>query len=225
MVESLAVVTGAGQGFGRALSEVLEESGYTVLALSRSAMRGVRGRRRTIRWDVADAVPEEVLEALGGRPVDLLVNNAGRGASGSQLATVDVDGVVAAFDVNVLGPLRLTAVLLPALLSASRRRLLTCPRGQDRWRHRRPGCSQGLIPVTPTALKAAQNMLTVSMANEFAGRIRFWAVHPGSLRTAMGRPDAATEPGLAARQLLDRLADPDPRSPRFVSLLDDDLDW
>jgi NAD(P)-dependent dehydrogenase (short-subunit alcohol dehydrogenase family) len=34
--------------------------------------------------------------------------------------------------------------------------------------------------------KAAQNMLTVALAQELAGRVRCWAVHPGSLATAMG---------------------------------------
>lgn len=73
--------------------------------------------------------------------------------------------------------------------------------------------------------KAAQNMLVVSLSQEYRGTLRCLAVHPGSLSTSRGRPGANKSPKTAAKQLRKRLEETDRKSPRFVSLDGDDLDW
>ena len=68
-------------------------------------------------------------------------------------------------------------------------------------------------------------MLTVSLAQDLAGQVRCWAVHPGKLATGMGRADAVKPPRAAARELLELLESDERRSPRFVSLGAPDLGW
>ena len=73
--------------------------------------------------------------------------------------------------------------------------------------------------------KAAQNMLVASLAQEFGSTVRCWAVHPGTLSTARGRPGADKSPDDAAQQLRAELDSPTAESPRFLSLGAADLEW
>jgi NAD(P)-dependent dehydrogenase (short-subunit alcohol dehydrogenase family) len=73
--------------------------------------------------------------------------------------------------------------------------------------------------------KAAQNMATICLANEFGPAIRVWALHPGVLATTMGQKDASGDVQQAARRLLTMADDPDLTSPRYRSLDGDDLPW
>ncbi|WP_043514953.1 MULTISPECIES: SDR family NAD(P)-dependent oxidoreductase [unclassified Actinoplanes] len=223
----LAVVTGAARGFGAALSERLAAGGWDVVACVRDAGAAAgRGRVRVVRHDVRDPVGEELLAAVGERAVDVLVNNAGIGAPGRPLAETDPATILAAVDVNVAGPLRLAQALAPRLLQArdplivnvsSRLGSLTAQAAGVFAAHR--------TSYAYRISKAAQNMLTVALAQEFAGRIRCWAVHPGALTTAMGGRDAATDPVDAAERLAALLDRHDQTSPRYFSLDGPELTW
>ena len=77
-----AIVTGAGTGFGLALTRALAERGATVIAGARDAARlraavadlpGVR----PVPGDVNDPAARAALVAAAGGRVDLLVHNAG----------------------------------------------------------------------------------------------------------------------------------------------------
>ncbi len=88
MAEQLALVTGASSGIGAALARLLAERGYDVALVARRAERltalaGELSQRHgcTALPIVADlSLPDAhlpIIAALAGRPVDLLVNNAG----------------------------------------------------------------------------------------------------------------------------------------------------
>lgn len=74
--------------------------------------------------------------------------------------------------------------------------------------------------------KAALNMLTLSLHEEFGGQLDVWSVHPGIVKTDMGRTGAAKDPVAAARELLSEMTSqssggPSARSgqgPRFLDL-------
>lgn len=229
-MRGLAVVTGTSRGFGRACTEELVAADWTVVALVRTAedADGWRGRRgvEAVVHDVRSHDLRVLLDAVGGRPVDALVNNAAQGAPRAGLEDLDADSVVAAAEVNVAAPLRLVQGLLPSLLAApapvvvnvsSRLGSMTAQARGD-YAHLSTSYAYRIS-------KAAQNMLTVALAHELQGRVRCWAVHPGALATTMGQADAATSPADAARQLRELLASTDPTSPRFCSLGAADLDW
>lgn len=229
-MKKLAVVTGANRGLGRSLVQEFSESGWNVIAITRSpeVLKAGAGSTDvvTVRQDVRFEPVPELGEALNGRPVDLLINNAAQGAPHAELGTIRADGVLNAVDVNVAGPLRLVQFLLPNLLDApdpiiinvsSRLGSLAAQANRD---------FSGLSTSYAYKIsKAAQNMLTVSLAQDLHGRIRCWAVHPGKLATAMGQTDASKDPRSAARQMRELVDSGDRTSPRFCSLGEQDLHW
>lgn len=117
-----AVVTGASSGIGAATARRLAAHGFRVVCAARRAERvealaaeldGV-----AVACDVtADADVARLAEAAGPR-VAVLVNNAGGALGLEPVAAADVDLWQRMYDTNVLGTLRVTKALLPALVAA-----------------------------------------------------------------------------------------------------------
>ena len=122
---TVAVVTGAGTGIGRAISHALVESGARVhmwgrrLEVLRDAARGLDSDRVCIAGcDVSDRaqVREASSRALGHWDgVDLLVNNAGINTNPRSIADVDPADWDRTVDINLTGVFNVTRSLLPAL--------------------------------------------------------------------------------------------------------------
>lgn len=120
-----AVITGASSGLGRALALDLAAAGAEVIGTVRTAADADRlrhsgaGRITPMLLDVRDGVGlsrlgRDVAAILGDRPLDALVNNAGVVVAGP-LEEVDLDRVREALEVNVIGALATTRMLLPYL--------------------------------------------------------------------------------------------------------------
>ncbi|ALE06857.1 short-chain dehydrogenase [Arthrobacter sp. ERGS1:01] len=229
-MKRLVVVTGAARGWGKALVDEFSASGWVVVAASRSQPDPLAwtspGMVETVMHDVRADDFHELHAVIGERPVDLLINNAAQGAEHQGLGSISTDGVMNAVDVNVGGPLRLVQALLPNLLAASEPIIINVTsRLGSVSAQARDDFSDLSTSYAYKISKAAQNMLTISLAQELQGRIRAWAVHPGKLSTGMGQPDASKDPRLAARQLRELVDSGDPTSPRFCSLGETDLAW
>ncbi|WP_314215850.1 SDR family NAD(P)-dependent oxidoreductase [Pseudarthrobacter equi] len=226
----LAVVTGANRGLGYATFRELAEHGWDVLALTRTSAEPAGGSWPAgvvpVLHDVRTEPAGQMEEAVDGRPVDLLVNNAAQGAPHGKLGAIEADGILNAVDVNVAGPLRLTQFLLPNLLAAADPVIVNVSSRLGSVSAQANGDFADLsTSYAYKVSKAAQNMLTVSLAQELQGRVRCWAVHPGKLATAMGQSDASKSPANAARQLRELVDSGSRTSPRFCSLGGNDLAW
>ena len=128
----VALITGASSGIGRALasaaarrgiSAVLSGRDHAALAeVAREAeahgrARGTSVRMVTVAGDVTDEPHRRALVATADREfgrLDLLVNNAGRGYY-VRIRDVDAVELAGLFALNVLAPLQLTQLALPAL--------------------------------------------------------------------------------------------------------------
>lgn len=228
-VSRLAVVTGTSRGLGRATVIELCGRGWEVIAVSRAASGAspLPARATELVTDIGTGGGvEAIARTVDGRPLDLLVNNAASGAPMVDLARVDPGDLAAVFDVNVGAPFRLIQRLLPDLqrapdaliLNVSSRLASLAAQADGRFTH--------LPSSYPYRIsKAALNMLTVCVANELAGRVRCWAVHPGALMTDMGLADAAKPAEQAAQELVDVVERNDASSLRFLALGSEDLAW
>ena len=113
------LITGAASGIGQAAAAKLREQGARVVGidLKDDPERDIVGCDVTDADAVARAVPEAI-ERLGG--LDVLINNAGLGLPQSAGEAPDPEALKV-IGVNLIGPWRVTAAALPALLESPQR--------------------------------------------------------------------------------------------------------
>lgn len=132
----LAVVTGANSGVGRETARRLAAAGAEVVLAVRTPAKGAEaardmvGRPHVEELDLAglasvEAFAERMLTA--GRPIDLLINNAGVMAVPTRKTTAD--GFELQIGTNYLGHFALTARLLPLLIAAPAPRVTSLSSG------------------------------------------------------------------------------------------------
>ncbi|MEP6598706.1 MAG: SDR family NAD(P)-dependent oxidoreductase [Actinomycetota bacterium] len=115
----IAVVTGASSGIGAATARRLAAEGFEVVAAARRRHRldelaGTSPRIRAVTLDVTDPRSVSAL-AASLDDVAVLVNNAGGAIGTEPIEAADPVDWQAMYDTNVLGVLRVTQALLPAL--------------------------------------------------------------------------------------------------------------
>ena len=183
-----ALITGASRGLGRALADGLAAAGYSLvidgrdagtLGLAASAIRAGKPGAEVIAvpGDVTDAAHRSALRQAAGGRLDLLVNNAGTlgAAPLPALADYPLGELRAAFEANVLAPVALVQLFLPALRERGGAVLnITSDAAVE------PYSGWGGYGAVKAALEQASNVLA---AEEPA--IRVWWVDPGDLRTDM----------------------------------------
>jgi NAD(P)-dependent dehydrogenase (short-subunit alcohol dehydrogenase family) len=199
---SLALVTGANRGIGLALVQALLKRGSHVIGACRIASPALAQSGAEV-VDGIDVTSEEgvakLAQAVGDRKLDLLVNNAGILLWGDQLSGIDFDGVLKQFEVNALGPLRVTAALRTRLAKGGKVALITSRMGSID-----DNGSGGAYGYRMS--KAALNMAGKSLAVDLKpAEVAVAILHPGMVKTDMVGEHGQIEPADAAKGLLARI--------------------
>jgi len=143
---SIALVTGASSGIGKATAERLATAGYKVYGTSR---RGVQTGQRSFAMlpldvtsdDSVDATVNELIR-LEGR-IDLLVNSAGFGVAPAAAEESSIEQARSIFDTNFFGIIRMTRAVVPYMRKQGDGRILNI------------GSVLGFLPMPYGALYAA----------------------------------------------------------------------
>ncbi|QMU70233.1 SDR family NAD(P)-dependent oxidoreductase [Streptacidiphilus sp. P02-A3a] len=204
---SIALVTGASSGIGRAVALRLARDGFEVLVHGRDAGRGAAVVEEIVknggsaRFLAADLTDLEALARLAqeAAQADVLVNNAGFSWFGptDQLPAETFDAL---FTANVRSAYYLTAALAPEMAERGKGSIINL------------GSMAGQIGLAGgaaySATKAALAALTRAWAAEFSPRgVRVNTISPGPAHT--GGADPANITALGATTLLDRAAQPE----------------
>jgi NAD(P)-dependent dehydrogenase (short-subunit alcohol dehydrogenase family) len=195
-----ALVTGANRGIGLELCRQLKARGDQVIAVCRRSSKALDalGIRVEAGIDVGD---EAAVAALGkrieGSKLDLLVNNAGI-LEGTTLDQLDFQSIRRQMEVNALGPLRVTAALLPLLGEGSKIAIITSRMGSI-------GDNSSGSQYGYRMSKAAVNAAGVSLALDLRARgVAVAIIHPGMVRTEM-TGGHGIEPAESVRGILARI--------------------
>jgi len=223
---TLALVTGANKGIGRAVAGRFAELGMTVLVGARDLSKGAAvaaeigaagGKAYPVGLDVTDQRGvAAAAEEIGGRfgRLDVLVNNAGIAGDleAQSPGSVRLDGARAVFETNLFGVVTVIEAMLPLLRRSSAARIVNVSSGTSsmtwttdatHYLSRMPASLA--YPVS----KAALNMLTVQYAKALSGEgILVNAVAPGACDTdfARGLPFQPTRTAADGAAIVVRLA-------------------
>jgi NAD(P)-dependent dehydrogenase (short-subunit alcohol dehydrogenase family) len=122
-----ALITGAGNGLGRAIAHTLAEAGARTILVGRNAEKLAAVEAEigpAARAEVADTADETSVTALAGRvaheEVSIVINNAGVAGPVAPLVDVGVEEWDEVFAVNVRGVFLVCRAFLPAMISRGR---------------------------------------------------------------------------------------------------------
>ncbi|MEL4180373.1 SDR family NAD(P)-dependent oxidoreductase [Roseateles sp. PN1] len=219
----VALVTGAGQGMGRAIARRFVAEGATVVALdlnlqaAQQSLDGLPGPHLALALNVADsaavnAAVEEVLAKFGR--IDVLVNNAGTGGVDS-FTEISDESWARVIGVNLNGAFYCARAAVRAMQKTGGGVLINL--GST-------AAVSGDGPAHYVASKAALMGLTRSMAKELAkSGIRINTLVPGPTNTPMmqGIPQEWAD-AIVAGVPMGRMGEPDDIAKVAVFLASDD---
>ena len=186
----VALVTGAGRGFGKAIAKAFAAAGAAVTVTARSTrqidttvaeIKAAGGKAFAVPGDVTHRKDVERVVSAAHRhfgPTTLLVNNAGLASPFGPIGTIDPDEWWAAQAVHVLGPFLYVSNVLPDMIAKRAERIINI-------------ASLGGTRVEPNLSaycigKATEIRLTEQVAVEVKQYgISTFAIEPGTVYTEM----------------------------------------
>jgi NAD(P)-dependent dehydrogenase (short-subunit alcohol dehydrogenase family) len=175
------LVTGANRGIGYEYCRQLQARGDRVIAVCRSASEELKQLGVQVEEGVditSDASVASLRDRLGDTAIDVLINNAGI-IKRVTLEDLDFESIREQFEVNALGPLRVSHALLPLLKAGSKIVLMTSRMGSIA--DNTSGSSYG-YRMSKVALSMAGKSLSLDLKPR---AIAVAILHPGLVQTRM----------------------------------------
>ncbi len=182
------LITGANRGIGLALAKQFHQSGYDVIATARKPAKAVDLKALGVRIEQLDVTDSSSVNALAkrldGKAVDILINNAGIfGHNTNTFSDLDIDQLDTVYNVNSLGPLRVTQALLPNLIKSKQKRVANISSMMGSMELNTWGCCIGY-----RGSKAALNSFNKTLSMEFGKQgLVFVVLHPGYVQTDINK--------------------------------------
>lgn len=179
----VAIVTGASKGVGRATALLLSNSGYHVIAVSRNinSLKEIESDNIEIyQLDLTDyGSIDKFYSKYKSMTVDLLVNNAGGGASPSMIIDESPKNFNYSFSLNVSGPMYLSKLFAKNMQKSNNPTIIFISSLGGKFAYRGGG--------NYTNAKRAVGGLVDTMRLEYPGYgIKVTEICPGSIDTVDG---------------------------------------
>jgi short-subunit dehydrogenase len=181
-----ALITGANRGIGLEFARQLKNKGYYTIGCCRHPSKATELNElanEVFQLDVTNDDDITTLkQALKGRPIDLLVNNAGiSGERGVTIGNVDRENFINVLNINCVSVVKLSDALLPNLKSSIDKNILVISSRMGSISDNDSGRSYAY-----RASKAALNCVMRSFAIDVkAEGIHVMLIHPGWVKTDM----------------------------------------
>lgn len=178
----IAVVTGASSGIGAATAQLLAKNGFHVIAAARRMDRlGVLARTdpniEIIELDITNQSHVDSLGAhLAGKPVSVLVNNAGGAFDSIDILNSDPDLWRKTYEVNVIGTVRMVKAITPIMQNFGRGHIVVVSSTAGHRAYENGG--------NYVAAKHAERTIAETLRLELNGQpIRVTEIAPGMVKT------------------------------------------
>lgn len=196
------LITGANRGIGYEYCRQIQARGDSAIAVCRKASVELKALGVRVEEGIDITSNESVAslhKRLGATQIDVLINNAGI-IKRVTLKHLDFDSIREQFEVNALGALRVTQVLLPRLQAGGKVVLMTSRMGSIA--DNTSGSSYGY-----RMSKVALSMAGKSLAHDLKPQgIAVAILHPGLVQTRMTNFTAnGITPEVSVRGLLARI--------------------
>ena len=217
------VITGASRGIGKGLAEAYAADGWTVIATARSdddlhELSGIE-HIEAMKLDVADEASRDAfVTAMGGRPIDVLLNNAGildhDGAN--------VEGWQRSFLVNAIAPYLLSQALADNV-AASEKKVIAVMSSKVGSIDDNSGGGIVMYRSSKTAANMAFRCLEIEHGDRGISTV---ILHPGWVQTDMGGENALISVATSVAGLRERIAETNSEnSGRFVAYDGEAIAW
>jgi len=202
------LVTGANTGLGKETARALVVAGHTVWLGARDETKGRASAdeigARFVQLDVtSDSSVAAALAVIAdaGTGLDVLVNNAGIAVRTPNGEALDGPNVLAVFDTNAVGIVRVTEAALPLLRRSANPVVVNVSSALGSfWATHEPSRPASHFPaIAYGSSKAAVSMLTVQYAKAVP-EVKFNAVEPGITATSLGGGTPGSHPGRPAAE-------------------------
>jgi uncharacterized oxidoreductase len=194
MTGNTILITGGGSGIGRALAEAFHSKGNTVIIAGRrkALLEEVVAANAGMKAIVFDINSKDSIQALveqlnGDYPqLNMVIHNAGI-MKAENMLNCQVEDAEAMITTNLLGPIRLSAALIPLLIKQASSTLITVSSGL------------AFVPLamTPTycATKAALHSYTQSLRHQLKDTsIKVLEIAPPYVQTELMGPEQLSDP-------------------------------
>ena len=201
-------ITGINRGIGFFLTEELLKRGHSVIGTYRKncdsnnlqKLKSDFPTTLTLTYlDVTAIEQDELTRYLNSfRAIDILINNAGILDGGNvSFEKLQIDDLLRSIEVNTMGPMKITQLLLPKLSESENPRVfhMTSQLGSI-------ADNQSGGYYFYRISKAALNMFNKSFSQDYPN-IPSIVIHPGWVRTDMGGNNAPISPEIAAINVSD----------------------
>ncbi len=231
---AIVCITGASRGIGYAFARAYLEEGHTVVAAVRNPdCEGARGlaaeypeQAHIVAMDVADddSVEQAAREIEAHvSAIDILINNAGlaKEPDESRLEDISPGDIQELFNVNTLGPLRVTQRLFPLIRNGTDPKVIMISSSVGSIASQRGGRG---VPYCVS--KAALNMLTKLLTFHCRPEgVAIAALHPGWVRTEMGGFNATLSVEESVAGMMQLIATLSNDSPVYMDYQGNEMLW